>query len=624
MVCAFVRVDYLRFMEEQEIRSRMLSYAAKAWGFSDTAIENSFDPLVNLLLGAAAHELEKVYNEIYSTESRLLLKLTQLLTPDVITGSTPAHAICHATPTDIGVTTTPEQHFYFQRKREVGMRETYDEIFFTPAGNFLLTPAEVRLLACGNKLFNYKTSVTKETLTTAGIKSLPKNTAYIGIEPLSDLSDIKSFTLFFDNRNPSEAAAFYKDLANAKFFFGNVPLKVVPGIEDLRARSLSLHKKLIESHYNITTQNESHALSFYKRNFVTIHLAEDELSNKKAHAEATSMIEEIFDPQALQRIKHPVLWLTMEMPPRDQPFNLSDIFCATNCFPVLNRKKEEMTYRIEDKHTIIALQSPVSFLDMIDVRGQNNTPFFETAISNPSQTPAGSYLLRHSGVGRFDKRSAVEYTQYMLQLLRDESASFSALGRDFIEAQVKQVNQSIAAIEQRISEALLKGSDSISYLLLNALHYPDNVFIQYWNTDAGNGNNVRPGTKLNTYQGNAFMRDSVVMMTNSTGGKNPLSPSESINVYKNNVLSRQRIVTQKDIEIACAAIAGEHVEKVSVKKGVMIDSGANGNYTRCIEVGLHFNPRISDESIKENICREVQVYLESHSNGMFPFKVEIH
>lgn len=622
MVCAFEWVHYLRHMEEQEIRSRMLSYAAKAWGFSDTAIENSFDPLVNLLLGASAHELEKVYNEIHSTESRLLLKLTQLLTPDVITGATPAHAICHATPTDIEATTTTDQHFYFQRKREIGMRETYDEVFFTPAGNFLLTPAEIRLLACGNKLFNYKTSVTKETLATA--KSLQKNIAYIGIEPLANISDIKSFTLFFDNRNPAEATAFYKDLASAKFYFGNVPLTVAPGIEDLRTQSLSLHKKLIESHYNITTQNETHASSFYYRNFVTIHISDEVLSNKNANAEITATLEEIFDPQALQKIKHQVLWLTMELPPRDQPFNLSDIFCATNCFPVLNRKKEEMTYRIEDKHTIVALQSPSSFLDMIDVRGQDNTPFFETAISNPSQAPAGSYLLRHSGVGRFDKRSAVEYTQYMLQLLRDESASFSALGRDFIETQVKQVNQSIAAIEQRMSEALLKGSESISYLLLNALNFPDNVFIQYWNTDAENGNNVRPGTKLSTYQGNAFMRDSVVMMTNSTGGKNSLSPSESINVYKNNVLSRQRIVTQKDIEIACAAIAGEHIEKVSVKKGVMIDSGANGNYTRCIEVGLHFKQRSTDDDTKENLCREIQVYLENHSNGMFPFKVEIH
>ncbi|MBX2902038.1 MAG: type VI secretion system baseplate subunit TssF [Chitinophagales bacterium] len=607
-------------MEEQEIRSRMLSYAAKTWGFADTAIENSFDPLVNLLLGASAHELEKVYNEIHSTESRLLLKLTQLLTPDVLTGATPAHAICHATPTDLEAKTTTYQHFYFQKKRENGMRETYSEVFFTPSGEFLLTPAEVRLLACGNKLFNYKTSVTKETIATAIGKTLAPNTIFIGIEPLANISDIKTFTLFFENRNPAEAAAFYKDLASAKFYFGTQELTLQPGIEDMRKHSVSLYKKLIESHYNITTQNETHATSFYNRHFVTLELSTQNIQ-QTTETEAQAQLENAFGASALQKVKSPMLWITMELPPRDQPFNLSDIFCATNCFPVINRKKEDITYRIEDKHTIIALQSPSKFLDIIEVRAQDDTPFFETAISNPAQTPAGSYLLRHSGVGRFDKRSAVEYTQYMLQLLRDESASFSALGRDFIETQVKQVNQVIASIEQRMNEALLQGSESISYLLLNTATFPDNVFIQYWNTDAADGNNVRPGTKLNTYQGNAFMRDSVILMTNSTGGKNSLSPSESVNVYKNNVLTRQRIVTPKDIEVACAAIAGNYVDHASVKKGVIMESGNNGNYTRCIEVNLHFKQHSLDESIKQDVCREVLVYLENNSSGMFPFKV---
>ncbi len=609
-------------MEEQEIRSKMLGYAAKAWGFSDAAIENSFDPLVSLLLGAGAHEIGKVYHEIHSTESRLLLKLTQLLTPDVLTGATPAHALCHATPIDVDGVTNAYQHFYFQRKTETRFgRDEMEDVFFTPAGDFALSAAEVRMQASGNKLFAYKTALTKETAANSDGANIAANKIWIGIEALEDWKYIKEISLFFENRNPAESNSFYKDLASATITCNGKILATKVGLNDKRNANRTLHQKLVEGHYNITAQSEEHIQSFYNSQFVNLILPDGLLEENSV--QPPDYPEEIFPASAFQKNPKKLLWFSVEIPGKNKKYNLPDVVCALNCFPVINRRKEEFTYRLHDKHTIIALQSPGRFLDIIDVRSQDDVPYFETAISNPSQAEAGSYLLRHSGTGRFDKRNALEMTEYLLQLLRDESASFAALGKDLIESQVKQVNQLISAIEQRVASAKKTGDESLSYLIVNALNFPENIFVQYWHTDAESANQIRPGTKLNTYQGNSFTRDSVYLMTSSTGGRNSLSPIESVSVYKNAVLTRQRIVTPKDIETACFMIGGSNLAKVQIKKGVMIEAGTDGNYVRCVDVKIQFKPNTVQAEEAGLVCREIQTYLENHSSGMYPFNVEI-
>jgi hypothetical protein len=392
-------------MEEQEIRSKMLSYAAKAWGFSDAAIENSFDPLVSLLLGAGAHEIGKVYHEIHSAESRLLLKLTQLLTPDVLTGATPAHALCHATPIDIDGVTNTYQHFYFQRKGETRFgREESEDIFFTPAGNFALAAAEVRMQASGNKLFFYKTALSKETTANSDGAAINSNKIWIGIEGLEDWKYIKELPLFFEHRNPAEANSFYKDLASATISCNGKVLESKIGLDDKRNTNRTLHQKLVEGHYNITAQTEEHIQSFYNRQFVRVVLPDDLFSENAL--EISDHPEQNFPASNFQKIPKKLLWISIEIPGKNRKYNLPDVVCALNCFPVINRRKEEFTYRLSEKHTIIALQSPGRFLDIVDVRSQDDVPYFETAISNPSQAEAGSYLLRHSGTGRFDKRNA--------------------------------------------------------------------------------------------------------------------------------------------------------------------------------------------------------------------------
>src|SRR6266571_411097 len=90
-------VKLILMMENREqIKNRMIKTAARLWGYSEDETESSFDPLVGLLFSASALELEKISNEIQATRARLLERMVQLLSPEVLSGPLPAHAVLYA------------------------------------------------------------------------------------------------------------------------------------------------------------------------------------------------------------------------------------------------------------------------------------------------------------------------------------------------------------------------------------------------------------------------------------------------------------------------------------------------------------------------------------------------
>ena len=99
---------------KDKIKSRMIRNAARIWGFQEPQSEGSFDPLVSLLLGACAFELEKISSEINNTESRIIERLVNILTPQPITSPQPAYAVAFARPSRKG-------------GRSIGSREMFEK-----------------------------------------------------------------------------------------------------------------------------------------------------------------------------------------------------------------------------------------------------------------------------------------------------------------------------------------------------------------------------------------------------------------------------------------------------------------------------------------------------------------
>lgn len=74
----------------------MIKNASRLWGYQDTQSESSFDPFVGMIIGSLAGELEKVSGEIAATESRVVERVVELLTPEPVTGPYSAHGILNA------------------------------------------------------------------------------------------------------------------------------------------------------------------------------------------------------------------------------------------------------------------------------------------------------------------------------------------------------------------------------------------------------------------------------------------------------------------------------------------------------------------------------------------------
>ena len=84
-------MNTIKELSTENIRSRMIKNAARIWGVEGDDIESTFDPMVTMLIEACAFELYKVNNEIKNSQSRILERLAQVLSPDTFTGAQPAY-----------------------------------------------------------------------------------------------------------------------------------------------------------------------------------------------------------------------------------------------------------------------------------------------------------------------------------------------------------------------------------------------------------------------------------------------------------------------------------------------------------------------------------------------------
>ena len=112
---------------KEQIRNRMLKYAAAFWGIKKA---ENFDPVVKLLLEALSNEIYMLGEDFTAIETRLLEKTARILTPDILTSPFPAHGIVHAYPIEPCYLITRESGMYYEsdsltRKRIVLSRLRY-------------------------------------------------------------------------------------------------------------------------------------------------------------------------------------------------------------------------------------------------------------------------------------------------------------------------------------------------------------------------------------------------------------------------------------------------------------------------------------------------------------------
>jgi hypothetical protein len=615
---------------EEEIRARMLRNAARIWGQPNTSLD-SFDPLVGMLIGSTAVEVGRVYNDLESSQSRVLEQLSSLLTPDVFRGPRAAHAIAHARPQDAICELSNEFHFFTQKRlpqREGSTREEFAQVFFTPAIPQRLFDAAVKYVVGGNSMY-VMDRVTERVKIADGVsgkklvspnREMVAQSLYLGIDANKRVESLEGMTFLFDWLYKTDKTNLYTILEHSRWYLGDQELDVRPGFFHGSDENAAIHNFEIDISNDLSKIEERDISRFYQLRFVTI-TSRDRIIPDEHVMQYPPEFAQVFEARDLGQIKDPVIWLRVDfLSPRVDVTD--DMICAINCFPVISRHLNEFSYRLQTNTNIIPLKVEGEyFYSICAVRGADSTPYVQNTSRDFLRTRSGSFMLRQGGVERFDRRGASEMLNYLIDLLRDESAAFAVYGNDLISGNLRELNQMLNALYQRAGRVDMD-DEQLTYLVVKPQNDSENIFVEFWTTHGVFSNQIRSGTPLTPFAGYELKSDSIVLVTTSSGGKNAPESGELLEAYRMALMTRGKVVTANDIRLFVRSEDENHrIESIEIRRGVENNTSVKTGLTRTIEV-LIIPKRAHANDDWNQFCFDIEQKLKHSGSAFFPIRVK--
>jgi hypothetical protein len=612
-------------MLKERIKVRMLQNAAHLWGASDTDIEVNFDPLVAILLEACINEIEKINNEISNVQSRVLDQMVQMLTPDSITGHIPAHAIVHARSNESQCLVKPEMQFSLAKKLQndaVPGMETNNEIFFSPAANFNLINGAVKYCVFHNRMYDVISPYNKNLIAEAeDDKQLEHGAVWLALELDSHDDELFDIPFFFDLKNNPSKNAFLHLLPYAKWSVNGTPLKIQPGLTDPG----NSYEDELDQKFDPGKRFAAGILSFYDNQFVTvINFSKQTPDTSTGRLNYPEKFEQAFAKKDLQKIADKYTWISIEFPGQVTEQMLVDMVCSINCFPVLNKKLHEFTFRLAENLNIVPLHTTDYFFSVKELHSPDGRPYTSNSAGKTMLGEGGTYMVRQGGIERFDSRNATGMISHLLDLLRDESGAFTMLGNEFISSTLRELNQLIELLAQRTKS---KGDvrASTCFLLVYPRKEGENLFVSFWSTNGEFANNIKAGSKLELYGSGDILGNSIMLMTTTKGGRGKLDERDRLAAFRSALISRGRIVTANDIRMFCLHELGKEIDDVKVSKGFMVSNSIKGGFVQTIDVKLQVakNSQVSREEWRD-VCEGLSRKLMDKSTGLTPIRVVVN
>jgi hypothetical protein len=621
-------------LSKEAIASRMFRNAARFWGLNDTNIDN-FDPLVRLLLEACAVEVYRIDHEVASLQRSMTERLAGLLIPEVHTQPRPAHAICHARSTDEYQYVALESQFVHQKRIASvanGPLDTTMDVFFSPAGRFKVIDGDVKLLAAGGNIFRIDGAQNKETF----LRCMPNRpfaagVVWVGIEarPGIDLSDL---SIYVDLANVPDRARYLSMLRHVRCECHGNAVKLSRGLSQtsFENHQLKFEDSLEELYINRRLEKQIHRI--YCDQFLTITAdGNDAMKDLPASwlERYPTEFESALQAQDLVQLEENLLWLKFYFPAEFTAQLTEDLSIGINCFPVVNRHINELSYRLNAYFNIIPLLSSEQFFAVKAVEGTVTGPggrndYIYYPFDQYNDADKGIYTVRVGDLERFDSRNAAEYLNYLVELLRDESRAFAAFGQDFMAAAIKDLNQNIGLIDQKIRQNLHLLQTSPTYLLVNPVEESDTIFVQYWTSNGSAANGIRANTPLDLYEGSAFKRNSIVLMSATSGGMDKLENTETLKAFKSVLLSRGRVVTASDVKNFCSAFLQTVASDVAVERGVRLSPMPDQGLMPVVKVSIKPGPASGPDTDWERLKMDLSAELEAASAPDVNYLIQVN
>ncbi|WP_343588818.1 type VI secretion system baseplate subunit TssF [Flavobacterium sp.] len=586
-------------------------------------METSFDPVVSMMLNALSYELEKVAHELEDSKTRIVERVLEIMFPEVVSGAKPARAVAHAFPTENNRKTSLQNQMLVKRRLHNiynPLEPIIKEIVLSPTLEVKLAPCNIGYIAYERNMFKISNLFYKDTVKDYK-HTLPAGEIVLGIELNDENVELEDLMLYIDIKNTHQKEMFHYYLKQVKCFYDNIEIKVEEGY-NVPLNSLDI-KNIINRNYSHLNEIMQEINEYYFDNFYTL---KGGLKYKKIseYSSECKYLEEITNNAA-----KPIIWIKLVFPESLVPQIIENVSFTANCFPVMNKKRHSLGIGLGLGNFLsyVALETGNNiYLDIESVIDPLNN-HYEIKEFKEGVVEEGNAVLRIGGVSRFDSRTASELLQNLLDLLKDETSSFSGLGKDFMTSSLSQISQLLASVEQQAKESsFLKNNDPYLMIKPKIEKNMENSFqINYWSTCAEEGNDVKTGTVLESSD-LTFVSNSITLMTNTAGGLNKQSNKDRILAYRNALLTRGRIVTFADIKAFGFNHFKNSILEIKIEKGTRKEISVKAGFSRTVDIYIKTNleekQHLSD-SEWEYLCDSFMKNLKSRSSNVFPYRIFI-
>lgn len=600
------------YTSKEELKSRMLRHISAIWDVKNT---ETLDPLVKILIESLAGELQKTHNEINNFESRILEKIAVMMTPGVLSAPYCSHAIAYARPAEPVQTITPYTHFLYVKKA-ASLKEKNQEIFFTPVNSIQLVDGSISYIVTENTAFSIDANMQKNIAMNGKGSAGRRNEVWLGLQLNKEITTIDNLRFYFDIKNTENKYQLQSLLQMSKWYVNATEIQAKRGVEYVTDEEQQQKKDSIFSEYDSMYLIEQEVKQLYNHHFITLSDEQQQVKvndYKKLYPEE---FKSIFSPNDLAKFNKELLWVKVAIGTFIDERTLFDLFVSINAFPVLNRSLKNIAHRFKGITNIIPVKTELyeHFLcvkSVKDLRGK----MYEQIPFAQSNTETGTFSVRKGGIERFDTRSAKEYLNYLIELMRDESAIFSSYGQDAVTSLIKDMERILVQIEQRIKQNEFYNADMHHYITLGMMENQNTVNVEYWITNGTFANGIHTGAHLSLYEGTEVKLNSVVLLSTTGGGKKSIELTRHMDAYRYALLTHNRLVTVEDIKAFCMYELGDKISGVEIKKGVMRSNNPKEGLVRCIDIILRRKDEEEPGSMEEwdLLFKEVKSKLELRS-----------
>lgn len=602
---------------KEEIKDRMYKNAANFWGIRN--IDN-LDPLVKLLIEAFASEIYKISNEQNGIEARILERVANMLTPDILMTVRPAHMILQVYPLEVKSVVNKMTGIYYDNPA-FNMTHKVRNVSFYPVDTFPIIKGQVRSIVCGRNVYNYDNIQNKEIQARSiNRSSIFTHNIWIGLETDSAISKLENLSIFFDFINIENKAEYLDLLPYTKWEYQDNTLKSSPGIYTIKEQS---GRSPVFTEYDLTNIYDSSIIKYYNHQYITIT---DELKIEKDKLEAFPFeLKGLYPEKVMEKFQTPLLWIKVSFPPNFSEEILDAVSVSINAFPVVNKNLNKGYFKINKLTNIIPLNAEAKekFLFINKITDSQGRTYEQLPYHESDMHKVCTYTVKRGGVERFDSRNAKEYILTLIDLLRDEGVAYSLVGRGFLSGLTKQLEELITIMDRRVTE-VNESRDISSYIILDSDGSDEIIFVNYWVTHANIVNNISAGALFTPFSDMYVMPDRVVSLTATVGGRGAPKSENVLDMYKYILTSRDRIYTTEDITNFCYATFGDIITSIEVRKGIQVSSKPKEGLMRTIDVTLQVNANSENISSREELKKEVYNCLKEKSPDTFNYRIFIN